>query len=221
MNEYNRGPSVPDEVTVDDLFYRPWLKVEHVREMENEEIMVTVQDVTEEIVYIQGEGKTGKYAVWSYEIERALIVNKTRSTQISEVCGSDAIGTWKNQKICIYIDPAVRNPNKGGAKGPALRVKAPPLATTSQISEISGAGEVFYQDQWLERKPKLMEYYSSKRTSSFDDIYAYQADHLMAMLTARIEEFGTCAEWEAQQVGETVAEEVEIALEETEEMEFE
>ena len=199
MGDYQRGPSIArDGISVDDSFYRPWFKVDHVDEMPGSEAVLTVQDVTEEPTYIPGEGKTLKPSVWFIEHQRCLILNKTRGDQAKEVMQSKTYSDWVGKQLCIYIDRAVRNP-KTKKDGPALRVKAPPFASIERAKVIDFQGETFYMDTWAERKSQLVNFYTGERTTDYSKMYESEVKAMTAMLEERIEQFGTVVEWEASQ----------------------
>jgi hypothetical protein len=79
------------------------------------------------ISHIEREMKVGddiKPVVFFTGEERGLVLNKTTSGQITEICGSDETDDWTFREVVVYVDPDVMF---GGKKVGGLRVRAPKL----------------------------------------------------------------------------------------------
>ena len=189
---YQRGPSVPDDTPADFMFEKPWMTIEYLEDIPEQNLILTISDTTREKVYVRGEGDVLRKVVWFHEIDLGLIVNKTRNDQITKLCGKTA-GEWKGKAICVYLVHDVYNPNKG-KKSEAIRVKAPPTLTPEQAVPINEVGQRFYADEWVNKMAELAKFFSGGRTEAIMELYGMEGHNLLEVLNERIDQHGTYAQ---------------------------
>ncbi len=86
-----------------------------------EELRLTIEDVREEDVALQGEPEKMRFVLYFEEIEKALILKWNIAKAVEAITDSRDMDSWAGHKIIVYHDPDVLY--EGRAVG-GLRVKA-------------------------------------------------------------------------------------------------
>ena len=85
-------------------------------------ILVTIRDLTEVNVALDGEPKKIKWALHFEEVDKPLIVNSTNAQLIARATGAEDTDAWPGHKIVLFKDD---NVSFGGKLVGGIRVRAP------------------------------------------------------------------------------------------------
>lgn len=185
----------PLEGTIDDLFPKQWLQIRDLRDDFDGDADFTIQHVTEEQTYLKRTNShTTVYALWFHETPKALILNQTNGTIIADIHTRHLL-SWSNQRVNLYIEDHVFNPNTG-KKGPAIRVRqahaaAPPpntdKITPAQLQEIHDRGARVYNGQWNQKWPQawINHFCSNIENATMNDLTQSQAAGILNGLRER------------------------------------
>ena len=85
-------------------------------------ILVTISEVKEEDLAIEGKPQEMKWVMYFSEREKGIVLNNTNIQLSAQICGSDDTDGWIGKKIVLYSDP---NVSFGGKLVGGIRVRAP------------------------------------------------------------------------------------------------
>ena len=89
------------------------------------EITLTVREVVEENVAMEGAPEEIKFVVYFNEHEKGLVANWTNAQLFAQITGSTDMDQWTGHRVTAYHDPSV---SFGGKLVGGIRIKAPMVA---------------------------------------------------------------------------------------------
>lgn len=107
-------------------------------------LLLTIQEIREEDVSMEGEPEKLKQVAYFAEVEKGFVLGKTTGEQIASFLGDpgDDPRLWYGKKIVLYCDPNVTM--KGKLVG-GVRVRAPRGPAATSVNQTPG--QVLQQPQ--------------------------------------------------------------------------
>lgn len=85
-------------------------------------ILVTIKDITQEDVAMEGEPEKLRWCMGFVEKEKKLVLNTTNAQLIAQYLKSEETDNWIGHKVVLYDDPTIAF---GGKLVGGIRARAP------------------------------------------------------------------------------------------------
>ena len=93
------------------------------------ELDVTIADVRQEELRVDGGETKSKWVCYFEEVERGLVLNKTNIEKLAKLCGSEMSEDWTGMRVRLYVTPVQFR----GEEVDAIRIKRAADAPQTQI----------------------------------------------------------------------------------------
>ncbi len=93
------------------------------------ELDVTIADVRQEELRVDGGETKSKWVCYFEEVERGLVLNKTNIEKLAKLCGSEMSEDWTGKRVRLYVTPVQFR----GEEVDAIRIKRAVDAAQTQI----------------------------------------------------------------------------------------